>query len=171
MNWGIPGVDICCPAIGHESDLMSQSLSRVLVHLVFSTSHREPFLNAPVRPKLFAYFAGVVRKVGGDCIRAGGVGDHVHLALNLGRMNSIAGTVEDLKTSSSKWLKTQPGMDATFAWQRGYGAFSVSSDDLDGLLNYIEGQEQHHQTRTFQEEYRDFLCRHKVAFDERYVWD
>lgn len=150
---------------------MPQSLAQVIVHVVFSTKDREPWLVPTVRPKLHAYLAEVTRNSGCECHRAGGVTDHVHLAIGLSRTITIAEIVETLKASSSKWLKTQAPTLAGFAWQRGYGAFSVGPADLGALSDYIDAQEDHHRTRTFQEEYRAFLTKYRVTFDERYVWD
>ncbi len=150
---------------------MPQSLAQVIVHLVFSTKNREPLLNVTIRPSLHAYLAAVTRNTGCECHRIGGVADHVHLAIGLSRTSTIAGLVEELKTSSSKWLKTQSPELAAFAWQRGYGAFSISPGNLEKLSSYIDGQDEHHRTRTFQEEYREFLVKYHVAYDERYVWD
>jgi REP element-mobilizing transposase RayT len=150
---------------------MPQSLALVIVHLGFSTKDRQPLLGASVRPSLHAYLATVARNIGCECYRVGGVADHVHLAVQLPRTLTIAGVVEELKTSSSKWLKTQATGLAAFAWQRGYGAFSVSPSDLDALRSYIDSQEEHHRVKTFQEEYRALLVKSAVEFDERYVWD
>ena len=97
--------------------------------------------------------------------------DYVHLAVRISRTITISQLVEELKTSSSKWLKTQLPALAHFAWQQGYGAFSVGPADLEVLRHYIDTQEEHHRIRTFQEEYRAFLKRYEVAFDERYIWD
>jgi putative transposase len=102
--------------------------------------------------------------------RVGGVADHVHLAIGISRTITTAQLVEELKTSSSKWLKTQSPALARFAWQGGYGAFSVGPSPLEALKRYIDTQEEHHQSRTFQEEYRIFLKRYGVEYDERYVW-
>ena len=150
---------------------MPQSLSLVLVHLLFSTKDRYPYLAAGVRPSLFSYLATVARNQGHECYRVGGVADHVRLAIRLSRTVTVAALVEELKTSSSKWLKTQSPEHVTFAWQRGYGAFSVGSADSGALLAYIDAQEEHHRTRSFQEEYRAFLAKYGIQFDERYVWD
>lgn len=150
---------------------MPQSLSLVIVHLIFSTKDRCPCLGSAVRPSLHAYLATVARNTGCECYRAGGFTDHVHLAVRLSRTLSIAGLVEELKTSSSKWLKTQDAALREFAWQRGYGSFSVGPGDLDAVIAYIDQQEEHHRTRTFQEEYRAFLHKYGVEYDERYVWD
>jgi REP element-mobilizing transposase RayT len=150
---------------------MPQSLDHVLLHLIFSTKDRFQALGDSVRPSLHAYLATVSRNAGCECPRAGGVADHVHLAIRFSRTLAIAALVEELKTSSSKWLKTQSPELSAFTWQRGYAVFSVGPADLDSLLNYIDGQEEHHRTRTFQEEYRMFLTKYRVAYDERYVWD
>lgn len=128
-------------------------------------------LDAPVRLSLHAYLATVARNVDCECFRVGGVADHVHLAVRLSRTITMAHLIEELKTSSSKWLKTQSPALAAFAWQRGYGAFSVSPSDLNPLLHYIDTQEDHHKTRTFQDEYRAFLKKYGIEYDERYVWD
>lgn len=150
---------------------MPQSLSFLLIHLVFSTKDRAPLLDASVRPALHAYLATVARNADCECYRVGGVADHVHLAVRLSRTVTIAKLIEQLKTSSSKWLKSQSPVLAEFAWQRGYGAFSVGPSDLDALRHYIDTQEEHHQTRTFQQEYRAFLMKYGIEFDEKYVWD
>jgi len=150
---------------------MPQSLSYLLTHLVFSTKDRAPVLDAAVRPALHAYLATVARNADCECYRAGGVADHVHLAVRIARTVTVANLVEELKTSSSKWLKTQAPALSAFAWQRGYGAFSVGPADRVALVKYIEHQEEHHRTRTFQEEYRAFLKKYGIEHDERYVWD
>ncbi|MEK7414321.1 MAG: IS200/IS605 family transposase [Planctomycetota bacterium] len=150
---------------------MPQSLSFLLVHLVFSCKDRAPVLDGTIRPGLHAYLATVARNADCECFRVGGVADHVHLAIRLSRTITTAALVEELKTSSSKWLKTQSPTLKDFAWQRGYGAFSVGPSDLDALRLYIDSQEEHHRTHTFQEEYRSFLTKYGIAYDERHVWD
>jgi REP element-mobilizing transposase RayT len=145
---------------------MSQSLSLMVLHIVFSTKNRAPIL----RPKIpvHAYLATVARNADCDCYRVGGVADHVHIALRLSRTLTIAKLVEELKTSSSKWLKTQSVPN--FSWQSGYGAFSVGPSDLNALTHYIDNQEQHHRKVSYQEEYRAFLVKYGIDFDERYIW-
>ena len=150
---------------------MPQSLSRILVHLVFSTKDRLPFIGASVRDGLHAFLAGAVRTAGCECFRVGGMADHVHLAVQLSRTLTVAQLIEDIKTSSSKWMKGQTAEHGAFAWQRGYGAFSVGPSDQQALLDYIDNQEEHHRTKTFQEEYRAFLNKYVISYDERYVWD
>jgi putative transposase len=151
--------------------LMPQSLSLVVIHVIFSTKDRFPALGEKTRPKLYAYMAGVARNSGCEAYRIGGVADHVHLALRLSRTLTIADLIATLKTSSSAWLKTESPELGGFAWQRGYGCFSVGPSDLQALCTYIDDQSEHHRTRTFQEEFRAFLTKYGVEYDEAYVWD
>jgi putative transposase len=146
-------------------------LSLVVVHVIFSTKERRPLLHNNTRTSLHAYLSTVARNAGCECYRVGGVADHVHLAMRLSRTVTIAELVENLKTSSSKWVKTQSSELKTFSWQRGYACFSVGPGDVDALCKYIDGQEEHHQKRTFQEELRMFLKKYGVEFDEAYLWD
>lgn len=150
---------------------MPQSLSRVLVHLVFSTKNRVPNLLPAIRAELHPYLAVVLKNDNCPSLQVGGVEDHVHLLFALSRTRSIAQVVENVKTSSSKWLKTKCPALADFHWQNGYGIFSVGGSEVDGLIHYIRHQEEHHRMATFQEEYRQFLIEHQIDFDERYVWD
>lgn len=150
---------------------MPLSLSLVVIHVIFSTKERRPFLDPETRRKLHAYLATVARNVDCECYRVGGVADHVHLAIRLSRTLTIAKLVENLKTSSSKWLKTESSALASFSWQRGYGCFSVGPTDLDSLCAYIDNQPEHHRARTFQDEFRMFLKKYGVKYDEAYVWD
>ena len=150
---------------------MSQSLSLIIVHIIFSTKDRFPCLAPSIRTPLHAYLATVARNTKCESYRVGGIGEHVHLAVRLSRTISIAELVEELKTSSSKWLKTQRPELRRFAWQRGYGAFSVARSELKDLTAYISNQEKHHRVRAFQEEYRAFMKEYEVPYDERYVWD
>ena len=126
---------------------MPQSLDNLLIHLVFSTKDRVPCLDTAVRLALHAYLATVVRNLGCGCPRVGGISDHVHLAIQLSRTITVAKLVEEVKTSSSKWLKTQSRELSGFAWQRGYGVFSVSPGNSIALLDYIDKQEEHHRKK------------------------
>lgn len=150
---------------------MPQSLSRVLVHLVFSTKHRERFLTPSIQKELHPYLAGTLDRIDCPSLQVGGVEDHVHLLFGLSRTRTVAEVVEKLKTSSSKWLKAKEARFAAFHWQSGYGAFSVSQSDAGKVVDYIRNQEEHHRKLTFQDEYRRLLERYRVSFDERYVWD
>ena len=148
---------------------MPQSLSMNLVHLIYSTKNRQPMLTPAIRPKLFAYQAGIMQEWGSPAIVLGGVADHVHMLFVLSKNLALCKVVEQVKKGSSKWIKTQG--DAAFSWQNGYGAFSVSQSQVTHVKRYIEQQEAHHQTVTYQDEFRAFLNRHRIEFDERYVWD
>lgn len=150
---------------------MPQSLSMVIIHLVFSTKDREARIVPEMRPRLHAYLAEVARGLGCHAYRVGGVADHVHLALTLPRMVTQGELVKELKTSSNHWLGKQDAGYADFAWQRGYGIFSVGSSQLAALERYIDNQEVHHQRRTFQDEFRELLERYKLSWNEAYVWD
>lgn len=150
---------------------MPQSLARLHIHLVFSTKNRETILTDEVRSPLHAYMATVLQNLGCAPVLINSVEDHTHLLFDLARTVSISHAVEDVKKSSSKWIKTQGPEFAGFAWQAGYGAFSVSESNVETVRLYIANQREHHRTKTFQEEYRVFLERHNVSFDERYVWD
>jgi putative transposase len=150
---------------------MPQSLARILVHLIFSTKNRDPVLNPEVRAELHPYLADVLREDGCPSLQVGGVEDHVHLLLGLSRTRTVAQVVENVKTSSSKWMKIQGAAFSEFHWQAGYGAFSVSQSNADAVILYIRNQEEHHRKMTFQEEYRRFLKMYQVAYNEEYVWD
>jgi putative transposase len=150
---------------------MPQSLSRVLVHLIFSTKYRKPSLTPEIREELYPYLAVVLRDNDCPSLRVGGVEDHVHMLFGLSRRLAVADVVELVKTSSSKWLKTKWSHLAKFHWQAGYGAFSVSQSKADSVVRYIRGREAHHRRISFQDEFRTTLDRHGVVYDERYVWD
>ena len=150
---------------------MPQSLTRLYGHLVFSTKDRWPWLNDSVRSRVHAYLATTVRSLGAPWVVAGGVADHVHLLFDLGRMVAPVMFVEQVKRESSKFVKTLGAEYRTFYWQRGYGFFSVSPQERDVVENYIRNQEEHHQTLSFQDEYRAMLDRMGIEFDEQYVWD
>jgi REP element-mobilizing transposase RayT len=150
---------------------MPQSLGKVIVHIVFSTKNREPWLDANARPRMHAYLATTCRNLGAEFVHVGGMADHVHIVTALPRTLSQAQLIEQIKKTSSKWIKILDVRYRAFSWQRGYGAFSVSQSQLDVVLLYIGSQKEHHRTRTFQQEYRELLRKHGVDFDERYVWD
>jgi REP element-mobilizing transposase RayT len=150
---------------------MPQSLARILVHLIFSTKDRAAVLAPAVRPELQAYFVGILANLDCPCLEVGCVADHAHLLFVLHRTLSAARAVEEVKKGSSKWLKTRAPAMRNFHWQNGYGAFSVSPSSEGRVRAYLLNQEAHHRKVTFQDEFREFLHRHGVPFDERYVWD
>ena len=148
---------------------MAQSLAKVLVHLIFSTKNRDPLIHRDIRSALHAYLTGTLQKLQCPSLQTGGTADHVHTLLSLARTRTIAAVIEELKKSSSKWMK-QHG-DRNFTWQAGYGACSGGESQAHTGIRYIAEQERHHQRLSFQEEFRRFLDRYGVAYDERYVWD
>ena len=150
---------------------MAQSLSRILIHVIFSTKERYPYLEPAVRPELHAYAATVLKGFDSPAILINSVEDHIHILCRLSKNHPVCNLVQEVKTSTSKWLKTKGGILTKFHWQNGYGAFSVSPSQAASVRRYIENQETHHRTATFQEELRGFLTRHEVDSDERHVWD
>lgn len=150
---------------------MPQSLARIYLHLIFSTKDRTPIINNQIRDPLHRYIATVLKNLGCHANLINSVEDHVHLLFELGRTVAVSKAVEDVKKSSSKWIKTQPAGVADFAWQSGYGIFSVSHSNVDAVRDYISSQREHHRKRTFQEELRTLLEKHGVEYDERYIWD
>ena len=130
-----------------------------------------PLLPPAIRSKLYAYQVGILQECGSPAIVIGGALDHVHALFVLSKNTALCKVVEEVKKGSSKWIKTQGEAFATFSWQNGYGAFSVSESQVSHVRQYIEHQEEHHRTMAFQEEFRMFLSRHRLDFDERYGWD
>jgi putative transposase len=150
---------------------MPQSLSQVIIHLVFSTEDRNKWLDPSVRPRMHAYLATVCRDCDCQAYKVGGTEDHVHLAIRLSRTVSQAALVEKVKTTSSSWIKSLGAQYEAFHWQRGYGSFSLGFSQLEVLIQNIQTQEEHHRVRSFQEEYREMLRKYRIVHDERYVWD
>jgi putative transposase len=150
---------------------MPQSLANVLIHVVFSTKERQPFLaDCTLRTALYQYLAAVSAELRCPVIKLGGVEDHGHLLARQARTITLAGWVRELKRSSSLWVKERPEV-SVFQWQAGYGAFSVSQSQSAEVARYIAQQEAHHRRISFQDEFRTLLDRHKVTYDERYLWD
>ncbi|MGH9427044.1 MAG: IS200/IS605 family transposase [Terriglobia bacterium] len=148
---------------------MSQSLANILVHLIFSTKHREPWIHDEIRSPLNAYVVGILANHQSPSVAANSVQDHMHILFSLSKNYSVAKIVEEVKTDSSRWMKEQ-GVHG-FRWQNGYGAFSIGQSQVAAVKKYIAGQEEHHRRVSFQEEFRRFLERYQVKYDERYVWD
>ena len=150
---------------------MPQSLSQVIVHIVFSTKERQPWLDPQIRPRMHAYLATVCRDCDCEAYRVGGAVDHVHIAARLARTITQSELLAKIKKTSSAWIKQQGEQYSGFYWQAGYGDFSVGWSQLEDLIGYINHQEEHHRMHSFQEEYRNMLRKYHVEFDERYVWD
>ncbi len=150
---------------------MPQSISQTILHLIFSTKDRAPYLDDQIKEPMHAYLATCARNRNWECYRVGGVADHVHLAVRQPRADNQSDFLGHLKRNSTKWLHRQGEQYKSFAWQRGYGAFSMGYSQLPNLIEYINNQEEHHRVRTFQEEYLDLLKKIGVSFDEKYLWD
>jgi REP-associated tyrosine transposase len=150
---------------------MPQSLSSVLIHLIFSTKNREPFLNTSIESELHPYMASIFRGLKSPSLALDGTPDHLHILFSLSRVIKIADLVEEVKTDSSKWIKTKGPEFTNFHWQKGYGAFSIGQSQITTLKRYIARQKLHHQRNSFQDEYRKFLKTYGIDYDERYVWD
>jgi REP element-mobilizing transposase RayT len=140
-------------------------------HLIFSTKHRQPLIGEEWQQRLFDYIGGIIRQQGGVLLAAGGMPDHVHLLAAISKSIAISDALRDIKANSSKWVHETFSDQAKFAWQSGYGAFSVSFSGLDPVRRYLAGQAEHHRVRTYQEEFLELLRRHEIEYDERYVWD
>lgn len=149
---------------------MAQTLVSLMVHVIFSTENREPFITAEIEPELFAYMGGILRNHASRLLDAGGTADHVHLLISQSKNISLSSLMKDLKKDSSLWIKTKGRSFRNFHWQDGYGAFSIGKSDFYGLKEYLAGQKEHHRKRTFKEELIEFLEDYGVPYDERYLW-
>ncbi|MGK5091739.1 IS200/IS605 family transposase [Deltaproteobacteria bacterium TL4] len=150
---------------------MSQSLSKILLHLVFSTKNRIDMIPTELLHEVHAYLATVCRTQESEAFRVGGTGNHVHIACTLPRTLTVSKLLEEIKKSSSLWIKQRDARCSDFSWQAGYGAFSLGQSQLDSLIRYIDTQREHHQKMTFQEELLELLRKYNVAYDEKYLWD
>jgi REP element-mobilizing transposase RayT len=150
---------------------MPQSFTCLHYHLIFSTKNRVPAITADLQPRLYEYLGGILRAEQCVLLAAGGMPDHVHLLCSLHKELAIAAALRLLKANSSKWIHETFPQHRAFAWQAGYGAFAVSYSHLDRVKRYIAGQARHHRRITFQEEFVAFLRRHRIEYDERYLWE
>jgi len=149
---------------------MSHTYSSVRVHVVFSTKERTDRIPEEIRANLWAYMAGIARNHDFEAIQAGGTGNHAHALLLLPATMPLAKSVQMLKGSSSKWLNDTGAAGNNFAWQEGYGAFSVSASQTPVVIEYIRNQERHHQKRDYEAEFLDLLNRYGVSYDTAYVF-
>lgn len=143
----------------------------ILIHAMWSTKGRAKVLDKSWRDELYAFMGGTARKHDASLLCAGRIEDHVHLLLKTHPSFAIADTIKLVKGNASRWINAQAKLDCRFAWQRGYGAFSVSQSVAHQVKRYIEDQEQHHATKTFEEEYVALLRKHRIEFDPRFVFD
>ena len=151
---------------------MPQSLARIWLHVVFSTKDRKTYLqDNHFRDEMLHMIGHHVNQTGCIAVRTGGWIDHIHCLCGLSRTVTVANLVEQVKVETSKWAKAAKGGVPTFAWQSGYGVFSVSQSNLAQVIEYVNNQTTHHKTMTFQEEFRELCRKHELNVDERYVWD
>lgn len=150
---------------------MPQSLVRMLVHVVFSTKNRVDLITPDIEDGLFGYMNGIVENNNSKLLLANGTANHIHMLISLGRVLSISELVGDMKRDSSSWIKKQDSQFSKFYWQEGYGAFSVGQTEVDMVMKYIAKQKEHHQTKDYKTEFRGFLNKYEIEYDERYVWD
>jgi REP element-mobilizing transposase RayT len=148
---------------------VAHTASNLVLHLIFGTKARRPLIVPEIRSDLFAYLGGIVREMKGTAFIVNGTADHVHMLIRIRPVHSVAEIARVVKANSSRWAREKGNRD--FAWQTGYGAFSVSESHVQAVSRYIATQEEHHKKRTFQQEYVAFLEKNKIAYDERYIWD
>lgn len=150
---------------------MAHTYTHLLTHIIFSTKDRRPFLDADLKSRLFPYLGGILRAHDSKALIVNGPTDHVHILASLAAKHSLSNLMRELKADSSGWVHQTFPNQKMFAWQIGYGAFSVSHSNLAEVEKYIANQEEHHRKISFQDEFRQLLKRYEIEFDERYVWD
>ncbi len=150
---------------------MPQSLTNILVHIIFSTKIRAPLITSKIDTELYAYIASILKDCDCSPIIIGGPQDHVHILCKLSKTITISSIIEDIKKKSSKWVKTKGEEYKDFYWQSGYGSFSIGQSQVDALKQYIQNQKEHHKKRTFKEELLEILKRYEIKYDERYLWE
>lgn len=150
---------------------MGQSVAKNYLHIVFSTKHRQPLISDDIASELHAYLGGICNRLECTPLKVGGYKDHIHILCMLSKKIALMKLLEELKSHSSKWIKTKGAGFHQFYWQDGYGAFSVNPTEVDVVVRYINNQKEHHAKHSFQDEYRAFLKKYKVAYDEKYVWE
>ena len=143
---------------------------QLLYHIIFSTKSRKRLLNGAIRSDVFAYMAGVCKNLDGFALEIGGYYDHVHLLVRIPAKTSVSNFVGRVKSNTSRHINQQSGPSAIFAWQDGFGAFSVSPSNVESVRVYLQNQMEHHRELSFEDEYRNFLKKHDVEFDDRYVF-
>ena len=150
---------------------MGQSLVKQYSHIVFSTKHQQPLIIDQVEQELYKYIGGICKNLECYPVKIGGYKNHVHILCLLSKKIALMKLLEEVKSHSSKWVKTIDERMNNFYWQNGYGAFSVNPSQVDIVKTYIENQHAHHRKKTFKEEYLEFLNEYNIEYDERYLWD
>jgi len=150
---------------------MASTLTKVLVHISFSTKHRAALIVPEVEADLYAYIGGICRRMDSPLLAMGGTADHVHMLVSLAKTVALSGLMLDVKRDSSKWIKGKERSQVDFGWQDGYFGFSLGESGVEALRAYMATQKEHHKTVDFKEEMRSFLRKYGMDWDERYVWD
>ncbi len=150
---------------------MAHTFTNLLTHVIFSTKDRRPHLDPQVKERLFPYMGGILKETKAKCLAINGPADHVHILALIPPVAALSDVMRILKTNASRWVHEQWPSLTDFAWQTGYGAFSVSESLKQEVAAYIANQEEHHRKMTFQEEFIAFLKRHGIEYDERYIWE
>lgn len=150
---------------------MPGTFTKILYHIVFATKYRTPWITDNIQSRLYDYIGATVRGERGTLHTVGGMPDHVHLLIRWRTDETIANLMRNIKSHSSKWIHDTFADLRAFAWQDGYGAFSVSESQLQTVMNYINNQAEHHRTRTFEDEFEALLIAHGVEYDRKYLWE
>lgn len=150
---------------------MGQSLVKNYLHIIFSTRNREPVIDSSIESELHQYLGGICKGLDCQPLKIGGTCDHIHILCLLSKNITLAAFMKDIKSNSSKWIKTKGNQYKNFFWQNGYGAFSINPAQTDVVISYIANQHEHHRKKSFKEEYLAFLKKYDVAYDEQYLWD
>jgi REP element-mobilizing transposase RayT len=150
---------------------MAQTLVKIYIHVVFSTKNRDGLILPEIEKELFAYIGGILRKHNSILIAADGTTNHVHLLISQSKNISLSDLLRELKKASSLWIKTKNSVFKNFQWQAGFGAFSIGQSQVETVKNYIARQKEHHRTELFENEYRKFLQKYEIDFDEEYFLD
>jgi putative transposase len=149
---------------------MAHTFTNLLTHIIFSTKDRAPYIDAELKPEIHAYLGGMVREIKGKAYIINGTADHVHLLVSLPPTIALSEAMKIIKANSSRWVGDKWRSRRDFGWQTGYGAFSVSKSNVPGVIKYIQNQEEHHRKISFKEELIEFLRKHEIEYDERYIW-
>ena len=149
---------------------MGATLTKILIHVTFSTKHRRSLLTPRIEPDLYAYVGGICRSMDSKLIAMNGPADHVHLLVDLSKCVTLADLLLNIKRDSSRWMHNDGGM-RDFAWQTGYFGFSIGESTVDAVRAYIANQKEHHKTVDFKDEMRSLMRKYRMEWNERYVWD
>lgn len=149
---------------------MANTYTQIFIHFVFAVQHRKCIIQPEWKQELYKYIGGIIRNQNHKLLVINGMPDHIHILLGLNPIQSISSLMQDIKGDSSKWINQKKFLSDKFAWQEGYGAFSVSKSQVTRVINYINNQQEHHKKKTFLEEYKEFLKLYEIEFDERYIF-